>query len=143
MDINEGPDNPNLINFADHPYLPTTLFGKRNIVEAQPVFIKAQPVQANGHLFEAQPAFTENTAHQLPDNIMEVQPIEIKKSLFKDEDRDNFFSLPSLLVPPTLTTANTQSLGSGHPRMVASVSTRTTAGYVLSNVRPALLTAHF
>ncbi len=54
-DINEGPDDPNLISLADHPYLPTLIFGNQNFVEAQPVVNKAQPVQAAPRL-EAQPA---------------------------------------------------------------------------------------
>jgi hypothetical protein len=43
--INEGPDNPNFISLADHPYLPTSIFGNQNRAEAQPVVNKAQPVQ--------------------------------------------------------------------------------------------------
>ncbi len=54
-EINEGPDDPNLISLSDHPYLPTSIFGNQNFVKAQPLVNAAQPVQAVPRL-EAQPA---------------------------------------------------------------------------------------
>ncbi len=55
-DINEGPDDPNLISLADHPCLPTSIFGNQECLEEQPVLIKAQPVQPREPQLEAQPA---------------------------------------------------------------------------------------
>jgi hypothetical protein len=49
-DINEGPDDPDLISLADHPYLPTAIFGNQ---KEQPVLIKAQPVQLREPQLEA------------------------------------------------------------------------------------------
>jgi hypothetical protein len=69
--------------------------------------------------------------------------VEINDDLFEDEDRDDFFSLPSLPAPSTPTATTTQSSGSGHHGLGTPVPKRTSAGYVLSNVRPALLVAPF
>jgi hypothetical protein len=55
-DINEGPDDPNLISLTDHPYLPTSIFGNQKHLEEQPVLIEAQPVQLREPRLEAQPA---------------------------------------------------------------------------------------
>ncbi len=50
-DINEGPDDPNLISLADHPYLPTSILQNR---KEEPALLEAQQVQ--GPQLEAQPA---------------------------------------------------------------------------------------
>jgi hypothetical protein len=137
-DINEGPDDPNLISLADHPYLPSSIFGNQ---KEQPVLLEAQPVQ--GPLLEAQPAVRPEAVALDPPNILEVQPLDINENLFEDEDGDDFFSPPSSPAPSTSTATNTQSAGGGDTRVGTPVSTRTSAGFVLSNVRPALLTAPF
>jgi hypothetical protein len=136
-DINEGPDDPNLISLADHPYLPSSIFGNQN----QPVLLEARPVQ--GPQLEAQPAVRPEAVALDPPNILEAQTLDINENLFEDEDGDDFFSPPSSPAPSTTTATNTQSAGGGDTRVGTPVSTRTSAGFVLSNVRPALLTAPF
>jgi hypothetical protein len=139
-DINEGPDDPNLISLADHPYLPTSIFGNK---KEKPVLIEAQPVQLREPQLEAQPAIRPEAVALNPPNIFEAQPLDINENLFEDEDRNDFFSPPSSLAPSTTSATNTQSAGGGDTRLGTPVSTRTSAGFVFSNVRPALLTAPF
>jgi hypothetical protein len=50
-DINGGPDTPNFISLADHPYLPTSIFGNQNPVN-QPQPLNNQLVEVNENLFE-------------------------------------------------------------------------------------------
>jgi hypothetical protein len=55
-DINTGPDVPNFISLADHPYLPTLTFGNQNPVN-QPQPLNNQPVEVNEDLFEDEDGF--------------------------------------------------------------------------------------
>jgi hypothetical protein len=142
-DINEGPDDPNLISLADHPYLPTSIFGNQKHLEEQPVLIKAQPVQLREPLLEAQPAVRPEAVAINPPNIFKAQPLDINKNMFKDEDGEDFFSPPSSPAPSTTPATSTQSGGGGHTGLGTPVSMRTSAGFVLSNVQPALLVAPF
>jgi hypothetical protein len=132
-DINEGPDDPNLISLEDHPYLPTSIFGNR----------KEQPVLLEGPQLEAQPAVWPEAVALNPPNVFEAHTLDINKNLFEDEDGDDFFSPPSSPAPSKSAATNTQSAGGGDTRLGTPVSTRTSAGFVLSSVRPALLTAPF
>ena len=50
-DINTGPDVPNFISLADHPYLPKSIFGNQNPVN-QPQPLNDQPVEVNKDLVE-------------------------------------------------------------------------------------------
>jgi hypothetical protein len=78
-----------------------------------------------------------------PSNIFETQPLDINENLFEDEDGDDYFSPPSSPAPSTPSATNTQSVGGEHTGLETPVSKRTSAGFVLSNVRPAFLTAPF
>jgi hypothetical protein len=42
-EINTGPDVPTFISLADHPYLPTSIFGNQNPVN-EPLPLNNQPV---------------------------------------------------------------------------------------------------
>jgi hypothetical protein len=83
---------------------------------------------------EAHPAVRPEAVALNPPNILEAQPLDINKNLFEDENGDDFFSPPSLPAPSTLTATNTQSAGGGDTRVGTPVSTKTSAGFVLSNV---------
>jgi hypothetical protein len=56
VDINEGPDVPNFISLADHPYLPTSIFGNQNPVN-QPQPLNNQPVEVNEDIFAEEDGF--------------------------------------------------------------------------------------
>jgi hypothetical protein len=55
-DINGGPDTPNFISLADHPYLPTSIIGNQNPVN-QPQPLNDQPVEVNENLFAEEDGF--------------------------------------------------------------------------------------
>ena len=55
-DINGGPDTPNFISLADHPYLPTSILGNQNPVN-QPQPLNNQPVEVNENLFAEEDGF--------------------------------------------------------------------------------------
>jgi hypothetical protein len=55
-DINGGPDTPNLISLADHPYLPTSIFGNQNPVN-QPQPLNNPLVEVNEDLFADEDGF--------------------------------------------------------------------------------------
>ncbi len=123
------------VSLADHPYLPTSILGNR---KEQPALLEAQPVQ--GPQLEAQPPVWPEAIALNPPNIFEAQTLDINEYLFEDEDGDDFFSPPSSPAPSTTSAMNTQSAGGGDTRLGTPVSTRTSAGFVLSYVWPALLT---
>ena len=55
-DINDGPDAPNFISLANHPYLPTTIFENQNPAN-RPQLLNNQPVVVNEDLFAEEDGF--------------------------------------------------------------------------------------
>jgi hypothetical protein len=67
-DINEGPDVPNFISLADHPYLPKSIFGNQNPVN-QPQPLNNQPVEINKDIFEEEDGFQTPPSLPQPSNL--------------------------------------------------------------------------